>query len=115
MSGKLDLLIVTPDACFPVDFKDTEGGLRRNHRSQLAAYALLAEDALARPVPDAFVYLVPDRRLVAVELSNADRHEAEAALGDMRRMIATEEMPPATTVRARCRACEFRNLCGDVW
>src|SRR5262245_12954280 len=31
LSGKLDLLIVTRTACFPVDFKDTAGGLRANH------------------------------------------------------------------------------------
>jgi CRISPR-associated exonuclease Cas4 len=48
LSGKLDLLILTVDACYPVDFKDTEGGPRRNHRLQLAAYALLAEEAFAR-------------------------------------------------------------------
>ncbi len=45
LSGKLDLLIVTAEACFPVDFKDTAGGVRANHRMQLAAYALLAEEA----------------------------------------------------------------------
>ena len=38
LSGKLDLLIITEDACYPVDFKDTEGGVRYNHRIQLAAY-----------------------------------------------------------------------------
>lgn len=35
LSGRIDLLLVTPTACFPVDFKDTEGGVRRNHRLQL--------------------------------------------------------------------------------
>lgn len=115
LSGKLDLLILTADACFPVDFKDTEGGLRQNHRMQLAAYALLAEEAFKRPVPEAFVFLVPHKRVVAVELTDADRRHAEDALTDMRRLITSEEMPPPTTVRARCQACEFRNFCGDVW
>ena len=63
LSGKLDLLIVTEDGCYPVDFKDTEGGVRHNHRVQLAAYALLVEEKLARPVPIAFVYLVPSGSL----------------------------------------------------
>ena len=115
LSGKLDLLIVTPDACFPVDFKDTEGGLRANHRMQLAAYALLAEQTFGRPVPQAFVFLVPEKRVVAVDLTDADCRRARDALTEMRHMIATEAMPPATTVRARCRVCEFRNFCGDVW
>jgi CRISPR-associated exonuclease Cas4 len=115
LSGKLDLLILTPDACYPVDFKDTEGGPRRNHRIQLAAYALLAEEAFERPAPDGFIYLVPEKRVVALALTEADRDEVRQALGDMRRMIAREELPPPTPVRARCEVCEFRNYCGDVW
>jgi CRISPR-associated exonuclease Cas4 len=115
LSGKLDLLIVTPDACYPVDFKDTEGGPRRNHRLQLAAYALLAEEAFERPAPDGFIYLVPEKRVVALALTEADRGEVRQAVIDMRRMIDREELPPPTSVRARCTVCEFRNYCGDVW
>jgi len=115
LAGKLDLLIVTPDACYPVDFKDTEGGPRRNHRLQLAAYALLAEEAFARPVPEAFLYLVPERRLAAISLTSGDRDEVRDALAAMRRMIAHEELPPPTSVRARCTVCEFQNYCRDIW
>jgi CRISPR-associated exonuclease Cas4 len=115
ISGKLDLLILTADACYPVDFKDTEGGPRRNHRLQLAAYALLAEEAFERPAPDGFIYLVPEKRVVGLELSEADREEVRVAIREMRRMIQREELPAPTTVRARCAACEFRNYCRDIW
>lgn len=115
LSGKLDLLILTPDACYPVDFKDTEGGVRRNHRVQLTAYALLAEEAFNRPAHQGFIYLVPSKRVVAVDLTGADRQEVLDAITGMRRMIGREEMPPPTIVRARCLACEHRNYCADVW
>ena len=115
LSGKLDLLIITPDACYPVDFKDTEGGPRRNHRLQLAAYALLAEEAFERPAPDGFIFLVPEKRVVGLDLSEADRDEVRRALRDLRVMIQREALPPATPVRARCVACEFRNYCADIW
>jgi len=115
LSGKLDLLILTSEACYPVDFKDTEGGPRQNHRLQLAAYALLAEEAFERPAPDGFIYLVPEKRIVNVQLSEADREEVRVAIREMREMIAREQLPPPTTVRPRCTACEFRNYCGDVW
>ena len=49
LSGKLDLLIVAPAACYPVDFKYTRDRPRRNHVMQLAAYALLVEDAMKLP------------------------------------------------------------------
>lgn len=115
LSGKLDLLVLTPDACYPVDFKDTEGGPRRNHRLQLTAYALLAEEAFERPAPDGFIYLVPEKRVVALALTEADRDEVRQALAAMRRMVERQELPPPTPVRARCAVCEFRNYCGDIW
>lgn len=115
LSGKLDLLIVTAEACYPVDFKDTEGGVRRNHRVQLAAYALLAEEAFDRPALEGFIYLVPRKSVVAVGLTEGDRDEVRSALIAMRQMIAREETPPPTAVRARCVACEYRNYCGDIW
>lgn len=115
LSGKLDLLIITEDACYPVDFKDTEGGVRYNHSVQLAAYALLVEENLARPVPIAFVYLVPSRQLVTVPVGAKEREEVTRASAEMRRVIEQEKMPGPTPVRARCVACEFRNYCADIW
>jgi CRISPR-associated exonuclease Cas4 len=115
LSGKLDLVILTPDACYPVDFKDTEGGVRRNHRVQLAAYALLAEEAFGRPAPEGFIYLVPVKEVVRVPLTEADRAEVVQAVGALRETIAAEQMPPPTAVRARCVVCEHRNFCADIW
>jgi CRISPR-associated exonuclease Cas4 len=115
LSGKLDLLVITEDACYPVDFKDTEGGVRYNHRIQLAAYSLLVEENLARSVPIAFVYLVPSRQLVTVPVGAKEREEVTRAIAEMRRVIEQENMPGPTPVRARCVACEFRNYCADIW
>jgi CRISPR-associated exonuclease Cas4 len=115
LAGKLDLLIVTQDAAYPVDFKDTEGGVRYNHRIQLAAYAMIVEEVLERPVPMTFVYLVPSRQLVRVAIGDRERAEVMRAVGVMWRVIKDENMPEPTTVRARCTACEFRNYCADIW
>ncbi len=115
LSGKPDLLIVTDRACYPVDFKDTEGGVRRNHRVQLAAYALLAEDALGLPVPAAFVYVVPSKELARVEVGSRERAEVLAAIEEIRSFVRDEKMPEPTPVRARCVGCEFRNYCDDIW
>jgi CRISPR-associated exonuclease Cas4 len=113
--GKLDLLIVTPNACYPVDFKDTEGGVRYNHRIQLAAYAMLAEEAFQRPVSEGFVFIVPLKAVVRVPVTEANRQVVRDAVAGMRRMIHREELPAATSVRARCAVCEYRNYCADIW
>jgi CRISPR-associated exonuclease Cas4 len=115
LSGKLDLLIRTPEACYPVDFKDTEGRLRQNHRVQLAAYALLAEETFGKPVPQGFVYLVPRKEVVAVPIEEADRNQVVRMLEEIRQMIALERMPEPTPVRIRCETCEYQNYCADIW
>jgi CRISPR-associated exonuclease Cas4 len=115
LAGKLDLLIVRDDACYPVDFKDTDGGVRYNHRVQLAAYALLVEQSFNRPAHLAFVYLIPSRQLVAVDVGAKERAVVVRAMAELRRLVAEEITPDPTPVRARCIACEFRNYCADIW
>jgi CRISPR-associated exonuclease Cas4 len=115
LSGRLDLMIETADACFPVDFKDTEGPVRRNHRIQLAAYALLVEDSLKIPVSTGFVYRVPVKDMVAVDIRAQDRAFAAGVVHEIRRSVTAEAIPEPTDVRNRCTACEFRNFCGDIW
>jgi len=115
LHGRLDLMIETEKACYPVDFKDSEGPVRRNHWIQLAAYASLVEDALGVRAPAGFVYRVPVKDMVAVEIRPEDRAFVEMAVAEIRRSAAAEATPEPTPVRNRCTACEFRNYCGDIW
>lgn len=115
LTGRLDLLIRTPEACYPVDFKDTEGRPRRNHRVQLAAYALLVEEAFGRSVPRGFIYLVPKKEAVAIPIEESDRAGVIQMLAEIRQMIERERMPDPTPVMARCESCEYQNYCADIW
>jgi CRISPR-associated exonuclease Cas4 len=115
LSGRLDLLITTDKAAFPVDFKDTREAVRQNHKAQLCAYALLVEDTLGLPAPLGFVYRVPLGDVVAVDINDRLRQETWQQVDAIRRMIEHEQMPEPTPVRARCDECEYRNYCGDVF
>ena len=115
LSGRVDLLIETADGMFPVDFKDTTAPIRDNHRVQLCAYALLIEDTFGRPVRAGFIYRVPREDVTAVEMSATLRRDTLRAMQGIRTLIRAEQMPEATTVRARCADCEYRNYCGDVF
>lgn len=115
LSGKLDSLIVTAEACYPVDFKYTRDRPRRNHILQLAGYALLVEDAMQKPVPAAFVYLTPINQLLRVNITEGLRALTLRRLQEIREMVQEALLPEATQVRARCEECEFRNYCGDIF
>lgn len=115
LSGKLDLLIISSQGYFPVDFKYSRGRPHRNHLFQLAGYALLVEEVFQTHVETGFVYLLPIQEVVAVSLTEGLKQEALSRLTTMRTMIEEQFLPPATEVRGRCEDCEFRNYCGDVF
>ena len=115
LSGKLDLLIVTPNGCYPVDFKHTRDRPRRNHVLQLGGYALLVEDVMQKPVPAAFIYIAPSNQLVRVKVTDGLKELVRTRLRQIRDMIREQFLPEPTSVRARCEECEFRNYCGDIF
>ncbi len=115
LSGKLDLLIVTPDGCYPVDFKHTRDRPRRNHVLQLGGYALLVEQVMQKPVPAAFIYIAPRNQLVRVRVTEGLKQLVRTRLHEIREIVREQMLPEPTPVRARCEECEFRNYCGDVF
>lgn len=115
LSGKVDLVIDSPEGLFPVDFKLTTRGSYRNHILQLCGYSLLLEDCYGRPVDRGFIYLIPKQDAIVVKITPELKAEAMDVVERIRRMVAREEIPPPTPVRSRCVDCEFRNFCGDVF
>jgi len=115
LSGKLDLLIVSPQGYFPVDFKYTRGRPHRNHVFQLAGYAILVEEEFQTQVETAFIYLAPVQTVIAIRISPQLKERTLNLLAEIRNMIQEGILPPATEVRSRCTECEFRNYCGDVF
>lgn len=115
LSGRVDLLLETPDQVAVVDFKLTSGEVGDNHRAQLTGYSLLAEAAYGMPARVAFLYRIPDNRIFALEISAGLREGVQASVAAIQMMAERQMCPPPTTVRGRCKECEFANYCGDVW
>lgn len=115
LSGRLDMLLLLPTEVVPVEWKYSGGPLRLNHKYQLAAYALLAEEHYGRPARRAFVYWIPARRAQAVAITPAMRAYTKRVLAEIRRAVEREALPAGTRVRGRCRECEFLLYCNDRW
>lgn len=132
LSGVLDMLItVEEDGAvverIPVDYKNADprpGGVAgwhgsevwRNWRMQLAAYAVLVEDAWPDdpPVRRGFIYAIPVGRAFEVEMTDALRARARGLPERLRDMVEREIMPEAPDDRRRCSACEYRRFCNDI-
>jgi len=115
LSGKIDLLIDSPEGLFPVDFKLTTGRPHKNHVAQLCGYALLLEDCYDREVTKGFVYLIPTNDAVVFDLTPERKKETRGVISEIRQMIEKEQMPAPTPVRNRCTDCEYKNYCGDIF
>ncbi|MDQ7795011.1 MAG: CRISPR-associated protein Cas4 [bacterium] len=114
LSGVLDLLIVSPGGRFPVEFKYVRGRPSLNHKYQLTAYAMLVEDVFGEAVRVGFVYLIPVKEIVPLEITPAAREHVAKLLRSIRSLIRAERMPPPARVQGRCVDCEYRKYCGDV-
>ncbi len=115
LGGRLDMAIVRAGEVVPVEFKNSRERLGLNHKYQLTAYAMLAEERFERPARRAFVYFIPLKRAQQVEITPAMRGYTRRVLGAIRDAVAQERMPAGTRALNRCRVCEFLPYCNDRW
>jgi CRISPR-associated exonuclease Cas4 len=101
-------------ACHPVEVKTTRGGVSRHHVLQLAGYSMLLSEATGLPVETGFVVVLPDDRVTAVTLGDAERQAFLSAVSSIRELLASERFPEPTRYRSFCPDCEYVNFCGDV-
>jgi CRISPR-associated exonuclease Cas4 len=114
LSGRVDMVIRTPDETIPVEYKYSPGRTGRNLMLQLTAYGMMLEESGWGEVRRGFLYFIPARRAREITLDQAMRREIEAMIEQIHQMITQEAMPPPTAQRGRCVACEFRRFCNDV-
>ncbi|MGB4705069.1 MAG: CRISPR-associated protein Cas4 [Candidatus Saccharicenans sp.] len=115
LSGKLDMLIISPKGYFPVDFKFTSAFPHKNHLYQMCGYALLLEEKFHKDVTTGFIYLIPKKDIVVFNLTENLKNDTINKLNEIRLMILSEKMPQPADSRRKCYDCEFRNYCGDIF
>jgi CRISPR-associated exonuclease Cas4 len=109
------MLIKTPDAVYPVDFKYTKGRPHKNHIYQLCGYALILEDIEKQKVEKGFIYLIPQEDAIVCDLNSKLKADTLRMMEDIRKMIEKELIPDPTPIRNKCIDCEYRNYCGDIF
>jgi CRISPR-associated exonuclease Cas4 len=120
LRGRLDLAIAVPDRsatnaeAIVVEYKDSERAAGPHFKLQLAAYALLLEEAWGIPVRRGFFYHIPLRRVEPVTITAALRRKVTQTMAAMQAAGSGEQMPPAPSGRRQCVTCEFRRFCNDV-
>jgi len=120
LTGRLDLAIATPSRTaataegIVVEYKYSEQKAGPHFALQLAAYALLLEEAWGLPVKRGYLYSIPLRRAEPIPITPHLRKKVVQTVQHIRNNAERELMPAAPATQYRCVACEFRRFCNDI-
>lgn len=120
LTGRVDLAIATPSREAPgakaivVEYKLSEQKAGSHFTLQLAAYALLVEEAWGLPVDQGFLYSIPLRKAEPVAITQHLRRKVIQTIAQIRQIVESEIMPSPPNSLRRCVTCEFRRFCNDV-
>jgi CRISPR-associated exonuclease Cas4 len=120
LTGRVDLAIATPSREAPgaeaivVEYKLSEQKAGSHFMLQLAAYALLVEEAWGLPVNRGFLYSIPLRKAEPVAITQNLRRKVIQTVTQIRQIVESEVMPSPPNSLRRCVTCEFRRFCNDV-
>ena len=115
LTGRPDYLVRTKEGIIPVEVKSTRspagGRPYDSHVMQLAAYCLLAEDALGAEVPYGVIRYSDDE--VTVDYTPELRDELLTLLEEMWEARRAEDVHRSHTDPRRCKGCSMREHCDE--
>ena len=120
LSGRIDLAIATPSQDAPnaegivVEYKYSEQKAGPHFALQLAAYALLLEEAWSIPVKRGYLYSIPLKRAELIPITPHLRKKVVQTIQNIQQIVDGEQMPAPPSTQYRCVTCEFRRFCNDV-
>ena len=115
LRGAVDEVLTLSDGSMaPFDYKYAEYRDRvyRNQTIQSALYGLMIREMFQCRVDRGFLcYLRSKHKIVTLDFSEADFVQAESVLREILDVIQQGYFPRATSWKARCRDCCYRNIC----
>jgi len=116
LSGKVDYLAITKFGEYvPIEVKWAEptpkGRPKKNHRLQLAAYALLIEENFKTVVKRFAIYYARAHRAIISPIDSSLKREAHRAIKNIHEIIVNEEEPKVRVPKSRCENCGYRRFC----
>jgi CRISPR-associated exonuclease Cas4 len=113
--GSVDEVVTLSDgtmAPFDYKFAEDKGQVYHNQKIQSILYGLMIREMFQCRVDRGFLcYLRSKHKIVTLDFTEADFAQAEAILREVLDVIQQGYFPRATTWKARCRDCCYRNIC----
>ncbi len=88
--------------------------LYSTQKHQLAAQAILIEEAMGKAVPYGYLKFLLDGKLVKVEITEDLKNEVKSILTALQKILTEEHIPEPTKYKKRCVDCCFWNNCKRI-
>jgi len=116
LRGRPDYVVVTVHGeHVPVEVKWAEpskhGGVKRDHKLQLATYALLVEEGFNTVVKRAAVHYAKAERAMTIPITPDLKKAARQAIDDIHRIIKEGQPPNTSQSPSKCENCGFKQYC----
>lgn len=114
--GMVDMVLVSETEVIPVEMKSGKSGWP-GHRLQLAAYGLMAQEEFSLPCSRGFLAYegMEDNQIEEIKFEKGIFQEVFYTMGKMKELLTYGLMPEPTPIRGRCKDCEYKRHCGDVF
>jgi len=111
LSGKCDIVEQRADgSLLPVEFKLGKRRQWENDDAQLCAQALCLEEMFNAGIPRGAIFHAQSKRRREVEFTPELRTLTEAAIQQLHRLLALEQVPPAE-FKPACEECSLFKIC----
>jgi CRISPR-associated exonuclease Cas4 len=113
--GSVDEVLTLADgsmAPFDYKFAPQPRTVYHNQKMQSALYGLLIREVFGMPVHRGYLCFVRSKhKIIELEHTEDDYAEVRQILNEILEVIQVGVFPRATTWKARCRDCCYRNIC----
>ena len=111
--GVADLVIETPNAVYPVDYK-TGNRIYRGQIMQMTAYCLLAEKVFSKPATHGiFLFGEKGKTIELIEITERLREDVISICKNIIDMLNMGMKPHSDASLPQCMQCEYLNYCND--
>ncbi len=105
LKGRPDFIV---EGMKPLEIK-CSSSLKPWWKYTLIAYALLIEDAFNRPVKQGFLLLLPEYKVIEVNIFDEDRKFVINSIKKCFEILGREIFPKGN--KLNCNSCDFKTLC----
>lgn len=117
--GKIDCLRTQQGMLVPYEYKKGHARILPNgdvlawpsDQVQIAAYSLLLEKHLNRPILEGRVFYAADHRTVSISIDEKMRNQVMSAIARAKELRASTERPPITANERLCARCSLAPVC----